>query len=573
MFRNKNVINGGWGRALRVRMLCLICCLGLTSCDGKGGGGAGGALLCSLLSAGVDQQSLTVGFGQGFLDAVKGSLGLLAEDEEVVNGAIKEAINNAFEAASISSAISLSSVESVPKSSGSDDDGVRFLKFDGSLAAGVNFVSTVLQNDSVQQALNESFGLTASSPFGFIEDSYQVFAAGNFHESTALTLQQQVKQWAYTQTDLDTAQTVAGSLENVKDQVVVAVIDTGVDLDHPALVNNLYRQNNEVVGYNFADDNANPDDDQGHGTHCAGIIAAEDVGDEGMTGVAQKLAPGKIKIMPVKVLGSDGSGSTAAINKGIRYAMAQGADVISMSLGGGVEFSDLQKSNGSESQIIRDAVNAGVIVVVAAGNEDCPLGGKCEQTSLLVLSKEIDEYTVLPCSYNGTICVGASDPDATLAPYSNYPSSQEAKGVDPNSTDSANKRISPDIIGPGSAIYSTFKDGEYRFLDGTSMATPYIAGLAALYKLKVPQSLETSSNAQTNFRNLLQAAEVELKEEDSATRSFVGQVDTAYFLKKLREFIDSTPAGQAPDLGEVDEPDSTGANIEAPNLLSLICGG
>ena len=93
-----------------------------------------------------------------------------------------------------------------------------------------------------------------------------------------------------------------------------------------------------------------------------------------MVGVAELMAPGKVKIMPIKVLGAKGGGSTTAINKGIRWAIKNGADVISMSLGGAMDFSDFQKSGGAVDIIIREAVEKGNrVVVVAAGNENCPI--------------------------------------------------------------------------------------------------------------------------------------------------------------------------------------------------------
>jgi subtilisin family serine protease len=274
--------------------------------------------------------------------------------------------------------------------------------------------------------------------------------------------------------------------------------------------------------------------------------------------------------MPIKALGSKG-GSTDAVNKAIRYAMAEGAHVISMSLGGGVDFQNLVSSNGTESQILRDAIKAGIIVVVAAGNENCPLGGECKQQTLFVLSQTINEYTVLPCSYNGTICVGASDPDATLAPYSNFPSSL-TKGVDPSVTNPATKRTSPDITAPGSSIYSTYLNSGYKTLDGTSMAAPYVAGLAAIFQLKAAADKRNADGSpQQTFRRLLQEAELELALEQDETRSYVGQVDLSHFMKKLRELNTDTPAGPAPTLKAVEEPEGEEAG-EAPNALAAICG-
>lgn len=533
-----------------------------TTCSGKSGTLAK-QLACSLLGAGVNKSSLTVGLSQAFLSSLKGeqSLSLTAAE---LDGKIQETLNGALETAGLDEQLNIKSVASVPKQKNSDD-GVRFLELGGNLAPGVNFASSILKSVDFQAALGARLNLQGSSSFDFIEDSFNVYASG----STSLAADRG-KQWAYQQSDAAKAQTIAAALPNAKEQVVVAVLDTGVALNHDALRDNLYKVDGQLKGYDFANNDPDPDDDQGHGTHCAGIIAAQNVGAEGMTGVGELLAPGKVKIMPVKVLGQKG-GSTEAVNKGIRYAMAEGADVISMSLGGGMEFKDFISSNGAESKVIRDALDAGVILVVAAGNENCPLGGKCEQKSLLVLKQAISEYTVIPCSYNGTICVGASDPDATLAAYSNYPSSEEQKGIDPARKDPAQQRRSPDTIAPGSAIYATYLNNSYKSLDGTSMATPYVAGLAAIFKLKLGAAHQNAAGSpQQTFRRLLQEAELSLKEEDSSTRSFVGQVDLAYFMEKLREHAEgAAPAASKPELQPIAGVEDSQSS--APNALSALC--
>jgi subtilisin family serine protease len=510
---------------------------------------------------------MTVGLTQELLTRL--ATQNLTQDADALNTLIKTTLNEALNSVSLSDQLNIKAVSAVPKAKDGSDDGVRFFELGGNLAPGVNFASALLKSSAVQDVLSTKLQLTSGKAFDFVEDSFRVAKTGRVsaRQSTADSTQQ----WAYSQTKLDEAKTVANELADVRDQVVVAVIDTGVDLSHPALQDNLYKVNGELKGYDFANNDADPSDDDGHGTHCAGIIAAKKVDDSGMTGVAEMLAPGKVKIMPIKALGSKG-GSTDAVNKAIRYAMAEGAHVISMSLGGGVDFQNLISSNGTESQIIRDAVDAGIIVVVAAGNENCPLGGECKQQTLFVLSQTINEYTVLPCSYNGTICVGASDPDATLASYSNFPSSQ-TKGVDPSVVDPANKRSSPDITAPGSSIYSTYLNGGYKMLDGTSMAAPYVSGLAALFQLKAAaDKRNTDGSPQQTFRRILQEAELDLSTEGDETRSYVGQVDLAHYLKKLRELNTAAASGPAPTLQAVDEPEGEEVG-EAPNALAAICGG
>ena len=153
--------------------------------------------------------------------------------------------------------------------------------------------------------------------------------------------------------------------------ITVAVIDTGVDLDHPDLVHSIYVNPGEIAGngidddqngyvddvngYDFADDDANPNDTNGHGTHVAGTIAASNNG-VGATGVAFDAT-----VLPIRVLGDDGSGSALDVAAGIRYAADLGAQVINLSLGGGF-------SRAIESAIDY-ASSLGSLVVAAAGNE------------------------------------------------------------------------------------------------------------------------------------------------------------------------------------------------------------
>lgn len=542
------------------------------------GGGVAVAALCSIAGKSADTSALTAKFSDSILSGLGLQAGFLASDDEK-NDLLKNKINSAFESTGVSELINVASIKSVPSSD--EDDGVRFLQLGGTFGDTVGvFASSFLKDETFSSVLSNSFNLSEDeSPFDFLQDSFKV--RQNSYEfkdaaSPKLASDFNVKQWAYSQTDLETAKTAFAALpDNSNSEVIVAVIDTGVDIDHPALVDNFAKdESGNILGYDFVGDTSNADDDQGHGTHCAGIIAAKKVADNGMVGLGELLAPGKVKIMPIKVLGKDGGGSTTAINKGIRYAIKNGADVISMSLGGPIEFSDLTKAGGAENEIIREAVSKGIIVIVAAGNENCPLGGNCEQKKLLFLTEKIKEYTVVPCSYNGVICVGASDPDATLAEYSNYPSATSEKGVDPDQKESGKKRISPDIVGPGTDIYATYPGGEYKLLSGTSMATPFVAGLAALYKLKALDSIVNEPGAQKDFWNLLQNSETQLAEEGSEVRSFVGQVDLLYFVNRLKDSVEGTTTAAPPTIKPVKKPDAAeGERKPAEDVFAKLCGG
>lgn len=206
--------------------------------------------------------------------------------------------------------------------------------------------------------------------------------------------------------------------------VIVAVVDTGVDSDHPDLANNI------ISGYNVIDGTIKAEDDQGHGTHVAGIAAGVINNSKGITGVS-----GKSKIMPVKVLDSQGSGWTSDIAEGIIWAADHGARVINLSLGG-----------PSYDRVLEEAINyaygKGSLVVAAAGNSNT-------------------SDPSYPAAYNNVVAVSAIDSGSNRASFSNY-------------------GTYVDITAPGVNIYSTTYDGAYGYKSGTSMACPFIAGAAAL---------------------------------------------------------------------------------------------
>jgi subtilisin family serine protease len=231
--------------------------------------------------------------------------------------------------------------------------------------------------------------------------------------------------------------------------IIVAVVDTGVDYTHPDLDSNIWRNNGEVfgngvdddrngyiddvIGWDFVNSDNNPMDEDTHGTHVAGTIAAENNGF-GVTGVAYNG-----KIMPVRVLGENG-GTNEWVARGIRYAADNRANVINLSLG------------GSYSQIVIDAVRyatqKGAIVVMAAGNE----------------SEAQPGYPASIAAEVG-ITVGAIDPNLYMGTFSNW------AGADPDMAY---------VVAPGVGVYSTVPGGRYDSYDGTSMAAPHVAGVAAL---------------------------------------------------------------------------------------------
>ncbi len=210
------------------------------------------------------------------------------------------------------------------------------------------------------------------------------------------------------------------------------IIDTGIDLDHPDLNVNV------TLGKSFVDRVTSPDDDNGHGSHCAGIVAAID-NTIGVIGVAAGAT-----VVPVKVLNKRGSGTYDAIIAGVNYVAANGSsgDVANMSLGGGL-------STVLNTAVI-NAAATGIKFALAAGNES---------TSATTKS---------PASANAPniYTISAMATGDLWASYSNY----------------GNPPV--DYCEPGSGIYSTYKGGGYATLSGTSMAAPHAAGLLLLGNIR-----------------------------------------------------------------------------------------
>ena len=218
--------------------------------------------------------------------------------------------------------------------------------------------------------------------------------------------------------------------------VVVAVIDTGVDYTHPDLKDNVASTiiNGSVThGYDFTRGTTDAMDDNEHGTHCSGIIGAE-LNGIGIVGISPK-----VKILPVKFLDSQGSGTTENAIKAVRYAVDQGAKVLSMSWGGAGESQLLAAE-------IKRAVDLGVYVVAAAGND----------------TSNNDSVGSFPANYPGVIAVGSTDEQDKMSYFSNYGPQHVFIGA------------------PGSNILSTIPGGQYAKLSGTSMATPQVSGAIAL---------------------------------------------------------------------------------------------
>jgi len=215
--------------------------------------------------------------------------------------------------------------------------------------------------------------------------------------------------------------------------IVIAIVDTGVDYNHPDLSASMWTDSNSHHGYDFVNGDDYPMDDAGHGTHVAGIAAAVTNNSTGVAGVSWGCS-----IMAVKVLPAVGGGSNADISDGVDYAVDNGARVINMSLTGTAYSLALENA-------INDAYDANVVLVAAAGN----------------YADDLDVNKYYPACYDKVICVSATNSNDQYTNFTNYGSYV-------------------DVAAPGEEIYSTLCNNTYGYMSGTSMATPHVSGLAAL---------------------------------------------------------------------------------------------
>lgn len=277
----------------------------------------------------------------------------------------------------------------------------------------------------------ESKSIEAKQLMSYFQKWDVAFAEPHFLYMTNESVEPNDMLYAKYQWNLPAIETIPGwDVTRGSEDVVVAVIDTGVDMNHPDL------EGRTTEGINIVNEQSKPLDDVGHGTHVAGIISALVNNREGVAGISWYN-----KIMPIKVLDETGAGTTYSVAQGIIWAADHGAKVINMSLG-----------NYADAQFLHDAIryafDKDVVLIAASGNDNTERPG-------------------YPAAYPEVFAVAATDSRQQKASFSNY-----------------GDYI--DVAAPGVNIASTYPDNHYAALSGTSMASPHVTALAALIRSANP---------------------------------------------------------------------------------------
>lgn len=327
--------------------------------------------------------------------------------------------------------------------------------------------------------------LERSGKIRYMEPNYKLYAA----ESIVPNDRYYDKQWGLDMIDLN----YGWNQETGDRSIRIAVIDTGVDADHPDLAGRIDIEN----AYNFTIDEMK--DNYGHGTHVAGIIAALTDNNQGIAGVSWAG-----EILPVKALEDDGGGSNFSVADAVLYAAGlhkeidnpEPVDIINLSLGG-----------GGYSQLLEDAVNQaaekGVILVAAAGNNSYGIN--------------------YPAAYENVIAVGAVNSSGSRASYSN-----------------TGRQL--DFMAPGgdssNGILSTFPDDSgdlYEYMQGTSMAAPHVSGLTALL-MSLDSSFDRKSLSTTELiRERLQKTSIHPGSEEFSSEFGHGLVNANFALRNVNQ--------------------------------------
>lgn len=314
------------------------------------------------------------------------------------------------------------------KFNGDIEDKIKELKEDISIKyAEPNYIMSTYSNDPLYE-----------KQWHLNNIAQEYFTAENYQQTTTSGTE-----------DADIDLPEAWEVEQSGREVIVAVIDTGVDFNHPDLQGKAWNGPNEIHGYNTITHDNNVNDTHGHGTHCAGVITANTDNGLGVAGIANHT---DVKIMAVKFL--DPSGTLEDGIEAIIWAVENGAEILSASWGGNY--------NQSIQEAINYSIMQGVNFVAAAGNDN------------------IDSKYYSPAGNEGVLTVSATDSKDLKAIFSNYGESVEiaAPGVDILSLRAAGT----DMYGYGANIVDT----NYYFCSGTSMACPQVAGILAMVKAKYP---------------------------------------------------------------------------------------
>jgi subtilisin family serine protease len=269
--------------------------------------------------------------------------------------------------------------------------------------------------------------------------------------------------------------------------VIVAIIDSGIDLTHPEFAGRI------VPGVNYVDKAALPNDDYGHGTHVAGIVGAAGNNGSGGAGVAWGA-----KLLPLKVLNGSGAGFGSDLILALDEARLRGAKVVNISLGTSASSTLLQEA-------IDRAVKAGIIVVASAGNTGAS-----------------GNATVYPAASKGVLAVGATDRSDRRA---NFSTTGPFVG----------------LSAPGVAILSTYRGGGYATMSGTSMAAPFVSGLVALVWSRSPDA------SARDVRAAIEGSAVDLGKGGDDEEYGAGRIDAAAWARAVtgQPLTDPTPTPTA----------------------------
>ena len=303
-----------------------------------------------------------------------------------------------------------------------------------------------------------------------------------------------------------------------KKRPVIAILDTGVDIEHPDLKDNIWKNEAEVNGVGGRDDDENGffddihgydfvnstgviGDRNGHGTHCAGIAAAVGNNGIGITG-----ANPDALIMPIQVIDRTGVGNIATIIKGIDYASANGADILSMSIGGNCY-------SAAEEEALLKAFYNGLYLVGAAGNEG---------SDIYAIDELCGRKHCFPGAFKFVLGVMATDNKGNKAGFSNFDEDGPYYSeYDPVGPAFFGDYYNYDIAAPGCDILSTFLGGTYTTMSGTSMSTPLVAGALSrllqcrtFYSQESCQGLLIQTQDSTSFHNIDVKAAMQMDEFD-----------------------------------------------------------